>query len=138
MSDAISQLNQQRIIAAIREELIKKGLQENVGSPDLLVNATAIFKNKIAVNSNTNYYGYGGVYRPYYWGGAGGSSSTTYNVEHYKDGSLIIDVIDAKTKSLLWEGTGNSEIDGPLKDPDAEIPKAINKILAGFPPGATK
>ena len=41
------------------------------------------------------------MYRPYYWGGGmGGSSTTNYNVQHYKDGSLIIDVIDANSKSL--------------------------------------
>lgn len=136
---AISQLNQNRIVSAIRNEMIKKGYSETTGNPNLLVNPVAIVKDKVAVSSNTNYYGYGGFYRPYYWGaGSGFSSSTNYNVEHYKDGSLVIDLIDAATRKLIWQGVGNSEIDKPLKDPDTQIPKAIQQILAAFPPGANK
>ena len=69
--DAISQLNQDRIINAIKSEMTKKGFQENTSSPDVLVNVVAILKDRVEVSSTTNYYGYGGVYRPYYYGGAG-------------------------------------------------------------------
>lgn len=138
-SSAISPLNQQRITTAVVAAMQRKGYQQASSDPDLLINPVTIVKNKIALSSNTDYYGYGGVYRPYYWGtGLGVSSTTNYNIQNYKDGSLIIDVVDANTKKLLWQGTGNSEIDKPLKDPDTEVPAAVNKILAGFPPGATK
>jgi hypothetical protein len=63
---------------------------------------------------------------------------TTYSVDEYKDGSLIIEVVDAKTKNLLWEGIGNKEIDKPAKDLDAAVKDAVAKILAGYPPGAAK
>jgi hypothetical protein len=93
-------------------------------------------KDKQSVSSNTNYYGYGGYYRPYGWGGGMGATGyTTYNVQEYKDGSVIIEVVDAKTKNLLWEGIGNKEIDKPIKDPDTKIPLAIQKIMESFPPG---
>ena len=133
-SQTISQLNQQRIAEAIRNEMIKKGLQESTSNPDVLVNSVAVFKDRTSVSS-TN-YGYGGVYRPYYWGG--GVGYTNYDVHHYKDGSLIIDVIDASTNKLIWQGIGNKEIDGPIKDPDTKIPKAISMIMEGFPPGKAK
>jgi hypothetical protein len=136
--DAISQLNQDRIINAIKSEMTKKGLQENGTSPDVLVNVVAILKDRVDVSSTTNYYGYGGVYRPYYYGGAGAGGTTNYNVRHYKDGSLIIDVIDVKTKKLVWQGIGNKEIDKPAKNPDETIPKAVASIMEGFPPGAAK
>jgi hypothetical protein len=51
---------------------------------------------------------------------------------------LIIEVVDAKTKNLLWEGIGNKEIDKPAKDLDAAVKDAVAKILAGYPPGAAK
>jgi hypothetical protein len=92
----------------------------------------------VAVSSTTNYYGYGGVYRPYYYSGFGGYNTTNYNIDHYKDGSLIIDIIDASTEKLVWQGTGNKEIDGPVKDPDKRIPEAVGMIMANFPPGAEK
>jgi Domain of unknown function (DUF4136) len=139
INEQISQLNQDRIKNAIRSEMVKKGFQETNSSPDLLVNPVAIFKDKVAVSSTTNYYGYGGVYRPYYYSGFGGGYGTTsYNVDHYKDGSLIIDIVDAATEKLLWQGIGNREIDGPVKDPDTRIPQAIASIMADFPPGMGK
>ena len=135
--DAISQLNQDRIINAIKGELTKKGLKESSSSPDLLVNAVAVLKDRVDVSATTNYYGYGGYYRPYY-GGAGMGGTTNYSTRHYKDGSLIIDLVDANTKKLVWQGIGNKEIDKPAKNPDETIPKAIASIMASYPPGAAK
>jgi hypothetical protein len=135
-SSGLSELNQQRIINAIKAELIKKGFVENVNNPDLLVNATAIVTEKQQVTA-TNYYNYGGYYRPYYWGPTY-VGPTVYNVKELREGSLVIDVIDASTKHLLWQSTGNKEIDTGLKSPETEIPAAVTKILAYFPPGSKK
>lgn len=132
---AISQLNQDRIQNAVRSEMIKKGFQESQ-TGDLLVHTTVVLQDKKSVTSNTDFYGYGGMYRPWGWGGGMGVSGyTTYNVQDYKDGSLIIDIADSKTQKLVWEGVGNKEIDKPLKDPDTEISQAVASILAKFPPG---
>jgi hypothetical protein len=137
ISESFSQLNQNRLINAVKTEMIKKGFTQST-SPDILVHVSAIFQEQKSVNSTTDYYGYGGVYRPYKWGGGVGATGyTTYNVQNYIDGSLIIDVADAKTRSLLWEGIGNKEINKPAKDPDKAITEAVSKILANFPPGAT-
>ena len=118
--------------------MTKRGFTESESSPDLLVNSVAIFKDRTSVTANTNYYGYGGYYRPYYGGVGMSSSSTNYDVQHYKDGSLIIDIVDAKSNKLIWQGTGNKEIDKPAKDPDTAIPKAIAAIMETFPPGKGK
>ncbi|MCH6233453.1 DUF4136 domain-containing protein [Cognataquiflexum rubidum] len=128
----LSELNQQRIINATREELIKKGFIEDQNNPQLLVNVTAIVNEKKQITANS-YYNYGGYYRPYRWGPSYGGS-TVYNVTDLKEGSLIIDILDASSKHLLWQGTGNKEIDTGLKKPETEIPTYINKILSDFPP----
>jgi stage V sporulation protein SpoVS len=135
----VSSLNADRITNSIKAEMIAKGFTESA-TPDLMVNPVTIMKDKVSVSSNTNYYGYGGMYRPYgYWGGGMGvSGSTTYNTYNYKDGSLIIDIVDAKTQKMVWQGTGNAEIDKAPKDPDKFISDAVKKILAPFPPGAKK
>lgn len=136
---SISQLNQDRITNAVRAEMVKKGYQETADGGDLLVHSAVVLKDKKSISSNTDYYGYGGVYRPWGWGGGMGvTGTTTYNVQDYKDGSLIIDVADAKTQKLLWEGIGNKEIDKPLKDPDKEIPEAVASIMAKFPSSMAK
>jgi len=64
------------------------------------------------------------------------SGTTTYSTYDYKDGTLMIDVIDAAKKQLIWQGTGNKEIDKPSKNPDQAINEAVQKIMASFPPGS--
>jgi len=138
ISSSVSQLNQQRIVNAVKAQMKAKGFTETE-NPDVLVHISAILKDKQSMSSTTNYYGYGGYYRPYAWGGGMGSTGyTTYSVDEYKEGSLIVDIVDAKTKNLVWEGIGNKEIDKPAKDPEAAINDAITKIMAAYPPGAAK
>jgi hypothetical protein len=128
----VSQLNAERIQNAIKQNILDKGYKE-VGSAeaDLLVNAMTVSKTKTAVTANNDYYGYGGIYRPYgYWGGG----TTTFSSYNYTDGSLIIDVVNNKTQKLMWQGVGNSEIDSKPKNPDQFIQYAVKKILKDFPP----
>jgi hypothetical protein len=103
----VSQLNHDRILHAVTAEMTGKGFQQTDGDPDLLVNPISIVKNKESAGL----------------------------VRQYKVGSLIIDVVDAKTKKLLWQGVGNSKIDTDVRDPEQRIRQAINKIMADFPPG---
>jgi hypothetical protein len=133
----VSELNVDRVIKAIKSEMTAKGFTEDTNAPDLKLNAVTIMTSKKEVTANTtNYgYGYGGVYRPYGWGGGVSSGYTTFDVNDYTDGSLIVEVIDAKTGKLIWEGVGNKEIDTPSKNPDKTIPEAVTKIMRNFPPG---
>ncbi len=65
----VNQLNVDRVTKAIRNEMISKGFTESTTNPDLKVNAVTILKNKTQVTADSNFYGYGGMYRPYgYWG----------------------------------------------------------------------
>lgn len=136
----VNQLNVDRVAKAIRNEMLAKGFTES-SNPDLKVNAVSILKNKTQVTADTNFYGYGGMYRPYgYWGGGAmmGGGSTTFNTYDYVDGSLVIDIVSTKTDKLVWQGIGNAEIDSRPDNPEQFINDAIKKILTGFPPGAVK
>ncbi len=137
-SGAVSQLNQNRIIDAVKKQMLAKGFTENDANPDVLVNVITYLKERQQVTANTNYYGYGGYYRPYAWGGGMASGTTTYSTYNYHDGTLMIDVVDASKKQLVWQGVGNKEIDKPNKNPDQKINEAVAKIMASFPPGAKK
>lgn len=131
----VSQLNGDRIINAVMDNMNKKGFTGVSENQDLDVNVMTVTQDKKTVTANTNYYGYGGAYRPYgYWGGAGGGTTTTFNAYEYKNGSLIIDVIDAKTQKMIWQGVGNADIDGEVSNPDKFIQDAVAKIMAEFPP----
>jgi hypothetical protein len=133
---SISQLNANRILKAVKTQMLAKGFEEDTASPDMKVNVVTIMTNKQEISANTNNYGYGGAYRPYGWGA--GSGYTTVDVKDYTDGSLIVEVIDASNNQLIWEGVGNKDIDGPSKNPDETIPAAIAKIMKDFPPGKNK
>jgi hypothetical protein len=130
---ALSPLNADRILNAVKAEMVSKGFTEVTEDADLKVNAVTIMKDKQEVTATTNYYGYGGYYRPYGWAGSGGGH-TTIDVDEYTDGSIIIAVVDAATEKLIWEGVGNKKIDAPSKNPDETIPEAIKKIMSEFPP----
>lgn len=134
MPARMSQLNANRVLNAVKADLNRKGFSES-GTPDLVIHIAVIAKEGQTVTAYSNYYGYGGYYRPYYWGGpTGGMGYTTYDVQNYTDGSLIVDIADASTRNLLWEGIGNKEITGTAKDPDAAITDAVTQIMASFPP----
>ncbi len=135
--NTVSSLNADRIITALRNALNAKGYTETKGNPDFIVNVNAVVQPEKRVTADTDVYGgpyaYGGFYRPYaYWGGPV-SANTTFNVEDYVEGSLIIDMVDPGTQKLFWEGVGNAEIDGQLNNPDKKITKAVTKILYSFP-----
>ena len=138
-SGSLSDLNKDRILKAIKANLMRKGFTETNNNPDLMVNATTIFEDKKRVIANTDYYNVGGYYRPYAWGPyslGGVNGVTTVNVYDYIDGSLIIDILDTARKQLIWQGTGNKEIDKPSSNPDATINEAVTKIMESFPPNA--
>jgi hypothetical protein len=57
-------------------------------------------------------------------------------VHEYIDGTLIVDVLDAPTKSLVWRGTAEAEV-LPSTDRttrEARIREAVRRILERFPP----
>ena len=136
----VNQLNVDRVTKAIRSEMIAKGFTES-STPDLKVNAVSILKNKQSVTANSDFYGYGGMYRPYgYWGGGAmmGGGTTTFNTYDYVDGSLVVDIVSTKTQKLVWQGIGNAQIDNKPDNPEEFIASSVKKILAGFPPGLAK
>jgi hypothetical protein len=119
-----------RINAAAENALRKKGMERALsGSPDFLVGWHGAVDSKLQYSTVNTYYGYGWGY----WGGAG--TSQTYATE-YHEGSLIIDIVDAKTNELVWRGVAQAEV-YPQSDPDyrnQQIDSAVSKILSQFPP----
>ena len=49
--------------------------------------------------------------------------------EHYKEGTLIIDLIDTRTRKIVWRGFGVGEVhNNPQKTID-DLPKVVNGVL---------
>ena len=54
------------------------------------------------------------------------------HVVHYKEGTLIIDMVDNRKKELVWQGVGTGVLD--RTNPGANLVDAVQEILAQFPP----
>ena len=62
------------------------------------------------------------------------------SVYHYKVGTLVIDVIDARHKRLVWRGPGERAL-GDSKTPERRIEivnATVNEVLGRFPPSGKK
>jgi len=124
----ISELDKKRILRAIDNELTKKGMSKSE-NPDLLVNIFTKERERIDVDQYNAGWGYGWGYgwNPYLWGGRTYVSSTT-------EGTLYIDLIDAKKKELVWEGQGVGYLTEEFDKKESQINEYVAKILAQFPP----
>lgn len=77
-------------------------------------------------------WGWGGFYRPYYYayGAPFAYAGPTYaEKEHFKEGTLIIDLIDPHTRRIVWRGFGVGEVHkNPQKNVD-DLPKVVAGVL---------
>jgi hypothetical protein len=55
------------------------------------------------------------------------------DVHTYTEGTLIVDLIDAKEEQLVWRGSGTGVVGNQEKIKE-KAGEAIQKILADFPP----
>ncbi len=78
-------------------------------------------------------YGYSG-WSGYGYGGAGyGGGGSVSKVREYSTGTLVLDIIDRRTKTLVW--TGVVEGDAKYENPSGErVENIMAKMLKGFPP----
>jgi hypothetical protein len=125
----ISQLDKKRILNAIDRELVNKGMIKS-NNPDLLINIFTKEREKIDVNQfNMGWgYGWGWGWNPYLWGGRNtyATSST--------EGTLYIDLIDARTNELIWQGEGVGYLTENRREKEKRINEFVAKILEQFPP----
>jgi hypothetical protein len=99
------------------------------GEPDFLVGWHASLDRKLSYNTVNTYYGYGWGYR------AGYGASRTY-VNEYKEGTLILDIVDTTDEALVWRGIAQAEV-YPQADAEyrnRQIESAVRKMLSRFPP----
>lgn len=137
-------ITEENIRSAVKTEFAKKGIIEDDQNPDLLLMYHIFTAQKTENVPNPPvypYYGYGFGPRAYYFHGqlipiayAGYYNpwNTGYHQEHYTDGTLIIDVIDAKNNELLWRGS----MENPVNDAGSlskQFSKEAMQILGKYP-----
>ena len=80
----------------------------------------------------------GGGYAGWGWRGGMGMGTSTTTVRTYTQGTLIVDLFDARTKQAVWRGTGTATVPKSPSDVNATVQAALDKMFANFPPGTGK
>lgn len=129
----VNPLNADRVVNAIQSEMTSKGFVESNNNPDLTIHVVAVVKNKQTLSVTSHSNGYGGLYRPYGFWGLPGTGQATVRKDEYREGTLVIDVVDTKTEKMVWTGTANAEINKNPKHPDEVIRAVVAKVMVDFP-----
>jgi Domain of unknown function (DUF4136) len=116
----------QRTVDAINAQLQAKGLRQVNDNADLGVAAHMATQTEKTLN--TFYDGFGGGWR---WGGGLGSATTT--TDTYEEGTLIVDLFDAKTKQAIWRGTATQDVSNDPQKQAKNMEKAAQKLFSKFP-----
>jgi len=119
-----------RVRGAVERELAARGFQRVEADPTFFVEYHTALASKVQVRSIGSSYGYG----PGNWAAVapGGTFARTYD-----EGSLILDVVDAESRDLVWQGIAWAEVyptDSPAER-EKKINEAVREILERFPPG---
>ena len=130
-----------RLKQATRAQLERRGYRYTEESPDLRGNFYLKVVEKQEVRSSPSVgVGYGGFYG--YRGGAYGAwASYPYDVDtvDYRQGTLSIDLVDAKKNALVWQGLAEGRVsEEARKNPGPAIDAVVAEIFANFPNGPGK
>ncbi|NUM77677.1 DUF4136 domain-containing protein [candidate division KSB1 bacterium] len=119
-------LMDKRIKESVDRYLAVKGYATNTDRPDFLVLYHVGAQDKINVTDWG--YGYGRYGR--WYGGRG------VEVHQYQEGTLILDIIAAESRQLVWRGFAAGTIDpnASLETRKRKLDEVIAKVLAEFPP----
>lgn len=121
---------EQRIMDAVNAQLTAKGWQLVTEKADVGVVAHIATLEEHSLE--TFYDGFGGGWGWRHWGGGFGEAIT---MDHpYEVGTLIVDLLDAHTKQLIWRGEATDSLsEKPDKDVK-KLNKAVEKLFKDFPP----
>ena len=122
------------IKGAVNHELAKVGLKEVAENPDLYIAMYGASDSDFAVTYSDLYYGPYGI--PAFdqsflmWGAIPGTTNTA--VVH--KGQLVVDLLDAKAKKLVWRGIATEKLSEQQMKLVEQVNTAVEKLFAKYPP----
>ncbi len=121
-----------RLKDATRRELKRRGYEEVTNDPQLLVNFNTNVETRTQVQSTpapASFYGYrAGMYGA--WGGYPADIHTT----HYQEGTLVIDLVDAGKRQLVWQAVAQGRLSKKaIENPAASIDALIAEMFEKYP-----
>ncbi|RXP44781.1 DUF4136 domain-containing protein [Lutibacter sp. HS1-25] len=141
----INDLDKKRILQSFKSEFTQRDMDYVLGDADVVVTLFLVIDEKTSTTAYSNYMGtgmgygpgfrggfYGGYYRPA-WGWGGGYSTTTYTEDDYRVGTFVVDIYDAKSKKLVWQGVSQKTINENASKRSKTIPKGVSKLMKNYP-----
>lgn len=122
-----SELTKKRIDYAIAQELKAKGYEQVTEKPDLIFNFQTESRSKQDVQTVNNNPGWG------YWNRWNNPFPNQTYVRNYEETTLIIDVKDAKTNALVWQGWIIGELKYSESDWTKRLEEIVRKAMEKFP-----
>ena len=134
------------VIDEINQNMREKNYRLERNQPDLLVYYHLMFDEEMAVNSspvytNYSYYRPGYYVGPYYRNFAYNNYFTVPRIAApagagieqipYKEGTIVIDLIDRRTNEIVWRGKANDVVD--RNNLEEELRSYVNAIFSEFP-----
>jgi Domain of unknown function (DUF4136) len=122
-----------RIKSAVDAQLKEKGWTQADSGGDVAIVAIATTHTERTLQ--TFYDGMGGGWR---WRGFGGMGEATTTEQDYKEGTLLIDMYDARTKQLIWRGSAEDTLSNKTERNEQNLNKGVAKMFKKFPVGNAK
>jgi len=125
---SVDQETLRHIRGVVESELAAKGYPK-AGSeaPDFLVSTVAVIGRSLDAQTGSSTLGYGWGHS--YMVGTGETMS-------FDAGTLLIDVLDARSRELLWRGSATGAVDPerPPEKREARIKEVVHDVMERFPP----
>jgi hypothetical protein len=123
------EFNHNRIMDAVDAQLASKGYHkvEASANPDVLVAYHAVFDRDVQISGfSTGWAGYR----------FGANRSGSARVEQIVVGTLVIDLVNPKTRTIVWRGIARKDVDVKASPEKREknINKAAEKLFKNYPP----
>jgi hypothetical protein len=114
-----------RVMRSVNQKLTARGLREVSDGADLAVAANLATEEK---HTWDTYYSGG-----WDWGWGGGWATTTERT--YEVGTLTVDMFDAQSKKLVWQGVATDRLHSDPQKNTKDNAKSIEKMFEKFPFG---
>ena len=125
-----SAITKKKVNAAISNVLESKGFVKDTKNPDIIFNFQTAVRNRQDVQTvnNNNAPVWGG-----YWNRWNNPAFNQTYVRDYEETTMIIDILDAKTKELIWQGWVIGEMNYTSEDWNRQIQASIARAFKDFP-----
>ena len=137
--ESYSNLLGQHFREAISSQMNSRGFSQ-AEAPQLQVNVSIGAQEKVRVDTYNDPYLYGGYYGRGGWGYGGmygnpwGYGGTQTTVRQYTEANVYIDLVDARTHKMVWQGVATFTLTSKMQEQLREtVQTTVNKVFEQFP-----